>query len=154
MFYHTNILPDISYARQFNENDKAAGKREKNTTARRNNGKKWEKKREGKKEKRGDRSLRVALVELPLPPSLAPFSPSHAPPSVKTMAKPSRRFPIISISLKYLCVWRKRDGVSDVDRNLFRSLYRERFAYRESLPSFALCSLFLSFLFRSTSTST
>jgi len=51
-------------------------------------------------------------LSLPLLPSI----------TEKTMAQAFCRFPIISISLKYLRVWQKGRTSSRLDRNLFRSL--------------------------------
>jgi len=51
-------------------------------------------------------------LSLPLLPSI----------TEKTMAQAFCRFPIISISLKYLRVWQKGRTSFRVDRNLFRSL--------------------------------
>lgn len=106
----------------------------------------------GRKRNEGEKKRKKKLIALrrapscsssPSPSLFLSLSPLYYPPtqplSVKTMTKPSRRFPIISISLKYLRVWRKRDGVSGWIATCF-VLYIENASL--TMSRFFLLSLF------------
>lgn len=77
--------------------------------------------------KKRKRKAKFVVLSVRLPP---PFSLSFSHSfrflltTEKTIGKPSRRFPIISVLLKYLRVWQKGTSFR-VDRDLFRSLSNE-----------------------------
>lgn len=128
---------------------KTIKRREKKGETQRDNRKKWgggeEREMKEKKRKKKLIALRRApsCSSSPSPSLFLSLSPLYYPPtqplSVKTMTKPSRRFPIISISLKYLRVWRKRDGVSGWIATCF-VLYIENASL--TMSRFFLLSLF------------
>jgi len=93
-------LTDINFAVQFNESNK--------------------KKKEKKRKKRTIALLHRVYFAFSISFLLSLFLPSQGI-TEKTMAQAFRRFPIISISLKYLRVWQKETSFR-VDRDLFRSL--------------------------------
>lgn len=115
-----------------------------NETAERNRGRK-EREMKGKREKKKGKS--IALLDallLVVSFALSPLPPSHSTPFGENNDK---AFPSISDYFDFAQVppcLAKKGRSFRVDRDLFRSLHRERFAYHESLfsvPFFVLLHL-------------